>query len=71
MTTCIYPTITDGNTDVAIIHVWCNDISDRNMENLGRYMVIGRLCGQFNNNNIFISSIVCCNNDYYTGRYDR
>ena len=62
METYVKPTRQDGTTDVVILHIGRNDISNKNMpaNDIAKGIVnIGRYCKKHNVNNVIITSLIC------------
>ena len=62
METYIKPVMQDDTADVVILHIGCNDISNKNMSanDIAEGVInIGRYCKDHNVNNVTISSLIC------------
>ena len=62
METYVKPIIQDDTPDVVILHIGCNDISNKNMSanDIAEGIInIGRYCKEHNVNNVTISSLIC------------
>ena len=62
METYVKPIIYDYTPDVVILHIGCNDISNRNMSSndiVEGIINIGRYCKEQNFNDVIISSLIC------------
>ena len=60
--TYVKPILQDDTTDVVILHIGCNDISNRNMSanDIAEGIInIRRYCKEHNVNNVTISSLIC------------
>ena len=68
METYVWPIIQDDIPDAVILHIGCNDISNKNMSK--NYIAediinIGRYCKEHNVNNATISSLICRSQNIY------
>ena len=62
METYVKPIIQDGTPDVVILHIECNDISNKNMSanDMAEGIInIGRYCKEDNVNNVTMPSLIC------------
>ena len=56
------PILNDDTPDVLILHIGCNDISNKELmetEIAEWFVKIGRQCKESNVNDVFISSLIC------------
>ena len=68
METYVKPIIQDGTPDVVILHIGCNDISNKNMSanDIAEGIInIGRYSKENNVNNITISSLICWSQKHF------
>ena len=62
METYVQPIINDNTPDVVILHIGCNDISNKSMSanDIAQGIInIGRYCKEKNVNDVLISSLIC------------
>ena len=71
METYVKPIIQDNTPDVVILHIGCNDISNKNMSanDIAEGIInIGRYCKEHNVNNVTISSLICRSQKHFQHR---
>ena len=71
METYVKPIIQDDTPDVVILHIGCNDISNKNMSanDIAEGIInIGRYCKEHNVNNVTISSLICRSQKHFQHR---
>ena len=67
----IQPDLIDDKPDVVVIHAGCNDIPNTSLEprTIAEGIIkLGKICKNYNTNDIFISSLTCRSRSYLNTR---